>query len=84
MFCFTIGETADTYAALELCKKNKMKTCAVVNVVESSIARDADLVLPVVGQEIGVASTKAFLGQMLVLYILSIIWSKIYFKKISI
>ena len=66
------GETADTHAALDLCKRNKMKTCAVVNVIESSIARDADLVLPIYcGQEIGVASTKAFIGQMLVLYILS-------------
>tara|TARA_B100001093_G_scaffold466007_1_gene484106 strand:- start:53 stop:1282 length:1230 start_codon:yes stop_codon:yes gene_type:complete len=66
------GETADTHAALSLCKKNKMKTCAVVNVIESSIARDADLVLPIYcGQEVGVASTKAFIGQMLVLYILS-------------
>ena len=73
VFVSQSGETADTYAALELCKKNKMKTCAVVNVVESSIARDADLVLPIhCGQEIGVASTKAFLGQMLVLYILSL------------
>ena len=73
IFVSQSGETADTYAALKLCKKNKMKTCAVVNVIESSIARDADLVLPIhCGQEIGVASTKAFLGQMLVLYILSI------------
>ena len=47
VFVSQSGETADTYAALELCKKNKMKTCAVVNVVESSIARDADLVLPI-------------------------------------
>ncbi len=71
VFVSQSGETADTYAALELCKKNKMKTCAVVNVVESSIARDSDLVLPIYcGQEIGVASTKAFLGQMLVLYML--------------
>ena len=66
------GETADTHAALDLCKRNKMKTCAVVNVIESSIARDADLVLPIYcGQEVGVASTKAFIGQMLVLYILT-------------
>ena len=73
IFVSQSGETADTYAALDLCKKNKMKTCAVVNVIESSIARDADLVLPIYcGQEIGVASTKAFIGQMLVLYILSI------------
>ena len=48
-----------------------MKTCSVVNVIESSIARDANFVLPIhCGPEIGVASTKAFLGQMLVLYIL--------------
>ena len=47
-----------------------MKTCSVVNVVESSIARDSKFVLPIhCGPEIGVASTKAFLGQMLVLYI---------------
>ncbi len=73
IFVSQSGETADTYAALDLCKKNKMKTCAVVNVVESSIARNADLVLPIhCGQEIGVASTKAFMGQMLVLYILSL------------
>ena len=73
IFVSQSGETADTYAALDLCKKNKVKTCAVVNVVESSIARNADLVLPIhCGQEIGVASTKAFMGQMLVLYILSL------------
>ena len=73
IFVSQSGETADTYAALDLCKQNKMKTCAVVNVVESSIARDTDLVLPIhCGQEIGVASTKAFMGQMLVLYILSL------------
>ena len=52
-------------------EKCEVKTCAIVNVVESSIARDADLVLPIhCGPEIGVASTKAFLGQMLVLYLL--------------
>ena len=73
IFVSQSGETADTYAALDLCKKNKMKTCAVVNVVESSIARDADLVLPIYcGQEIGVASTKAFMGQMLVLSLIHI------------
>ena len=50
-----------------------MKTCSVVNVIESSIARDANFVLPIhCGPEIGVASTKAFLGQMLVLYIFSL------------
>ena len=73
VFVSQSGETADTYAALDLCNKNKMKTCAVVNVVESSIARDANFVLPIhCGPEIGVASTKAFLGQILILYILAL------------
>jgi glucosamine--fructose-6-phosphate aminotransferase (isomerizing) len=73
IFVSQSGETADTYDALDLCNKNKMKTCAVVNVIESSIARDSNFVLPIhCGPEIGVASTKAFLGQILVLYILSL------------
>ena len=71
IFVSQSGETADTYAALDLCNKNNMKTCSVVNVIESSIARDSKFVLPIhCGPEIGVASTKAFMGQMLVLYIL--------------
>ncbi len=79
IFVSQSGETADTYAALDICKKNKMKTCSIVNVVESSIARDSQLVLPIhCGPEIGVASTKAFLGQMLVLYLLCL---KISFDK---
>ncbi|WP_440651513.1 glutamine--fructose-6-phosphate transaminase (isomerizing) [Candidatus Pelagibacter sp. HIMB1495] len=73
IFVSQSGETADTYAALDLCNKNNMKTCAVVNVIESSIARDSNFVLPIhCGPEIGVASTKAFLGQILVLYILAL------------
>ena len=73
VFVSQSGETADTYAALDLCKKNQMKTCAVVNVIESSIARDSEFVLPIhCGTEIGVASTKAFLGQILILYILAL------------
>ncbi|WP_075521890.1 glutamine--fructose-6-phosphate transaminase (isomerizing), partial [Candidatus Pelagibacter communis] len=92
IFVSQSGETADTFAALDLCKKNEVKTCAIVNVVESSIARDADLVLPIhCGPEIGVASTKAFLGQMLVLYLLctkisyeqKTIIKKIYHNKIK-
>ncbi len=71
VFVSQSGETADTAAALDICKKNKVKTCSIVNVVESSIARNSDWVLPIhAGPEIGVASTKAFLGQLLVLYIL--------------
>ena len=78
VFVSQSGETADTFAALDLCKKNKANTCAIVNVVESSIARAADFVLPIhAGPEIGVASTKAFIGQMLVLYLLSLKISKI-------
>jgi len=73
VFVSQSGETADTYAALDICNKNNMKTCAVVNVIESSIARDSKFVLPIhCGTEIGVASTKAFLGQILILYILSL------------
>ncbi len=73
IFVSQSGETADTYAALDLCKKENLKTCSVVNVVESSIARQSDCVLPIhAGPEIGVASTKAFLGQMLVLYLFSL------------
>ena len=73
VFVSQSGETADTYAALDLCNKNMMKTCAVVNVIESSIARDSNFVLPIhCGPEIGVASTKAFLGQILILYMFAL------------
>ena len=91
VFVSQSGETADTYAALDICNKNNMKTCAVVNVIESSIARDSNFVLPIhCGPEIGVASTKAFLGQILILYILTIklgslrneIENKVYQEKI--
>jgi len=78
IFVSQSGETADTAAALEIAKKNKMKTCSVINVVESSIARNSDWVIPIhAGPEIGVASTKAFIGQMLVLYIMSLKISKV-------
>ena len=92
IFVSQSGETADTFAALDLCNKNKVKTCSVVNVVESSIARESKFVLPIhCGPEIGVASTKAFLGQMLVLYILTLklakmrkeIEKKVYLEKIN-
>jgi glutamine---fructose-6-phosphate transaminase (isomerizing) len=92
VFVSQSGETADTYAALNLCNKNNMKTCAIVNVIESSIARDSNFVLPIhCGPEIGVASTKAFLGQILILYILTLklsflrkeIKNEIYSEKIK-
>ena len=73
IFVSQSGETADTAAALDICKKNNVKTCSVINVIESTIARNSDWVLPIhAGPEIGVASTKAFLGQLIVLYILSL------------
>jgi glucosamine--fructose-6-phosphate aminotransferase (isomerizing) len=59
------GETADTKAAMEYCKSQGVLTAAVVNVATSSIAREADVVLPTLaGVEIGVASTKAFTSQL--------------------
>tara|TARA_Y100000591_G_scaffold310965_1_gene313828 strand:+ start:383 stop:2200 length:1818 start_codon:yes stop_codon:yes gene_type:complete len=71
IFVSQSGETADTAAALDICKKNNVKTCSVINIIESTIARNSDWVLPIhAGPEIGVASTKAFLGQLIVLYIL--------------
>ena len=77
IFVSQSGETADTYAALEKCKQSGVKTCGIVNVVESSIARISDFVLPIhAGPEIGVASTKAFVGQMLVLLLLTLKISK--------
>ena len=47
IFVSQSGETADTAAALDLCKKNNVKTCSIVNVIESSIARNSDWVLPI-------------------------------------
>ncbi|MCX5518971.1 glutamine--fructose-6-phosphate transaminase (isomerizing) [Kaistia defluvii] len=62
------GETADTLASLRYAKGEGQKIAAVVNVRESTIAREADFVLPTLaGPEIGVASTKAFTAQLSVL-----------------
>ena len=73
LFISQSGETADTLAALRDAKANGQITLAVVNVPESSIAREADMVLPTfAGPEIGVASTKAFTCQLAVLASLAI------------
>ncbi len=65
LFISQSGETADTLAALRDAKAEGQTIIAVVNVPESSIARDADIVLPTyAGPEIGVASTKAFTCQL--------------------
>ncbi|MEL6475862.1 MAG: glutamine--fructose-6-phosphate transaminase (isomerizing) [Pseudomonadota bacterium] len=62
------GETADTLAALRYLKGRARTTAAVINVVESSIAREVDVVLPILaGPEIGVASTKAFTAKLMTL-----------------
>ena len=62
------GETADTMAALKLLRERGQRTLAIVNVAESSMAREADAaLLTVAGPEIGVASTKAFTAQLAVL-----------------
>ena len=67
------GETADTMAALRLLRERGQKVLSVVNVPESSMARESDAtVLTVAGPEIGVASTKAFTAQLAVLACLAI------------
>ena len=68
LFISQSGETADTLAALRHCKEQGQTIAAVVNVPTSSMAREADLLLPThAGPEIGVASTKAFTCQLAVL-----------------
>ena len=67
------GETADTLAALRLAKEKKAKTLAITNVVGSTASREADGVLYThAGPEIGVASTKAFIAQLTLLYLFTI------------
>ena len=67
------GETADTLAALRWCKARGLTTAALVNVHESTMAREADVLLPTnAGTEIGVASTKAFTSQVAALTALAI------------
>jgi len=71
------GETADTLAAEEDARRRGAKTLAVCNVVGSSLSRKADAVLYTrAGPEIGVASTKAFLTQIAVLYLLTVYLSE--------
>ena len=68
LFISQSGETADTLAALRHCKENGQTIGVIVNVPTSSMAREADLLLPThAGPEIGVASTKAFSCQLAVL-----------------
>ncbi len=71
IFVSQSGETADTLAALRYCAGKVDTIASVVNVPESSIARESDLALPIyAGVEVGVASTKAFTCQLIVLFML--------------
>ena len=71
VFVSQSGETADTLAALRYCRDKADSIVSVVNVAESSIARESDLALPILaGVEVGVASTKAFTCQLTVLKML--------------
>ena len=73
VFISQSGETADTLAALKHCKNQNQKTISVVNVPESSMCRNSDSSLKIfAGPEIGVASTKAFTCQLIVLACLAI------------
>ncbi|SHI41918.1 glutamine--fructose-6-phosphate transaminase (isomerizing) [Wenxinia saemankumensis] len=73
LFVSQSGETADTLAALRYCRGKADRILSVVNVAESSIARESDLALPIhAGPEIGVASTKAFSCQLTVLLLLAL------------
>ena len=73
LFVSQSGETADTLAALRYCEGKADKILSVVNVPESSIARESDLALPIfAGVEVGVASTKAFTCQLTVLLSLAL------------
>ena len=72
------GETADSLAALRLCKEEGIRTLGIVNVVGSSIAREADNVFyTLAGPEISVATTKAYSTQLIASYALAIQFAKV-------
>lgn len=77
IFVSQSGETADTLAALRYCRDQGQKILSIVNVPESTIARESDAVLQTyAGPEIGVASTKAFTTQLTVLASLAIVLAR--------
>ena len=72
------GETADSLAALRKCKENGIRTLALVNVVGSSIAREADHVLyTLAGPEISVATTKAYSAQLAAIYVFAVVLASV-------
>ncbi len=82
------GETMDTLECLNKFKKNNIYTMSIVNVITSTIARKSDYILPTLaGPEVGVASTKAFTSQLIVMALLSRYIQQqknIYFKEVDI
>lgn len=73
IFISQSGETADSLAALRLCKQRRIRTLGVVNVIGSSIARECDrTIFTQAGPEISVASTKAYMAQSLVMTLLAL------------
>lgn len=78
IFISQSGETADTIAALKLCKEKGAKTLAISNVIGSSITREADYsIYTHAGPEIAVASTKAYTSQVMLIVILAIYFAEI-------
>ncbi len=78
IFISQSGETADTIAALKLCKEKKAKTLAISNVIGSSITREADYsIYTHAGPEIAVASTKAYTSQVMLITILAIYFAEV-------
>lgn len=71
------GETADVIAALEIVQKRGVKTIGILNTIESTLGQMVDVILPIcVGPEIGVASTKALIGQLVCLLFMTLNWAK--------
>ena len=78
IFISQSGETADTIAALKLCKEKGAKTLAISNVIGSSITREADYsIYTHAGPEIAVASTKAYTSQVILIVILAIYFAEV-------
>jgi glucosamine--fructose-6-phosphate aminotransferase (isomerizing) len=77
LFISQSGETADTLAALRYCRQQEQNILSLVNVPESTIARESDVVMPTVaGPEIGVASTKAFTTQLTALACIALVLAR--------
>jgi glutamine---fructose-6-phosphate transaminase (isomerizing) len=78
IFVSQSGETADTLAALRLCKSRRIRTLGIVNVIGSSIARDCDrTIMTQAGPEVSVASTKAYTAQVIVFTLLALYMAQV-------